>query len=388
VVLSPRPATSPATGSGSHLATPSPGSIRAASPAGSSRDVIPSTDFIVPSPSNDVFVPPSSLSHYDIPPPSPPPTVPLPDVPTPAQQQHSREGRMFEVQQGSYLDSRSPSPLVSPQRGRVSPFPTQPSGTVPIHSGPVRGFEGRMRVKRYRDIYAMPSPKGEMQKPKVSGYASSPETPTFKRKSTNVGISVEQPSDDEDDYDSDAAEVLKNVLRGLTDDGRNATMGFHRDVAPEAALDRRRSLEVLQNYYRNTAYAASHPTPVQTENPPRTSFSPYASEDDLSDDKSRYTSDEKHSVYKTNNSSQARSLASGWADDHRWSMSVDGESRASFMDADKSDEARERFVRRIEAMFDESGRELPPNLGIGKNAVVPPVPKIPEGFQTGSKTWI
>jgi len=92
-------------------------------------------------------------------------------------------------------------------------------------------------------------------------------------------------------------------------------------------------------------------------------------------------------MYKMNNSSQARSVASGLADD-RWSMSVDGESRASFMDADRSEEARERFIRRIEAMFDENGRELPPNLGIGKNAVIPPVPRIPQGLKSSSSTWI
>ncbi|KAJ3792288.1 hypothetical protein GGU11DRAFT_803261 [Lentinula aff. detonsa] len=71
-------------------------------------------------------------------------------------------------------------------------------------------------------------------------------------------------------------------------------------------------------------------------------------------------------------------------------MSVDGEGRASFMDADKSDEARGRFIKRIKTMFDENGRELSPNLGIGRNAIIPPVPKIPRGLLQGSssKTWI
>jgi hypothetical protein len=199
-----------------------------------------------------------------------------------------------------------------------------------------------------------------------------------------VGIQIEQPSDDEDDYDDE--EDLRDVLRGFTDGRSTSEMGHQRDVEPEAALDRRRSLEA---YYYNNSYDVGH-TPSRRspipERSPRPSFSSYVSEGELSDDKSRYTSDEKHSMYKMNNSSQARSLASGGED--RWSMSVDGESRASFMDADKSDEARERFIRRIESMFDENGRELPPNLGIGRNAVVPPVPKLPQGLQSSSKTWI
>lgn len=237
----------------------------------------------------------------------------------------------------------------------------------------------------------MPSPVGGWQT-KDSGYASSPETSNSQRharQSTRVGINIEQPSDDEEDYDEE--EDLTDVLRGFTDDGRSASeLGYQQGSEPEAALDRRRSLEALQNYYNNNVYDVSRTRTRQSPVPERSSrpsFSPNASEDDLSDDKSRYTSDEKHSMYKLNNSSQARSVASGLADD-RWSMSVDGESRASFMDADRSEEARERFIKRIEAMFDENGRELPPNLGIGRNAVIPPVPRLPQGLKNSSSTWI
>ncbi|KAF8830038.1 hypothetical protein HHX47_DHR2000749 [Lentinula edodes] len=328
-----------------HIPSPLPLRARDLSPAGSYRDIMPSTDFVVPSPSNDVFVPPNSLGHYDIPPPSPPPTVPLPDVPTNPEQWRGR-GQGSEAGHQPHLtvvpSIRSSSPSNPPQRGRVSPFPTRPvqsNGIATVHAVPSRGFESR-------------------------------------------------PSDSEDDPGSDAD--LRNVIQGFTDGGRSASAtGHERDVEPEAALDRRRSLEALQNYYNSYDIGSTRKKSPTRQISPRPSFSRSASEEDLSDDRSRYTSDDKHSMYKTNNASQARSLASGWADDHRWSMSVDGESRASFMDAEKSDEARERFIRRIEGMFDQNGRELPPNLGTGRNAIIPPVPKLPQGLQgSSSKTWI
>ncbi|KAJ3841274.1 hypothetical protein F5878DRAFT_610625 [Lentinula raphanica] len=422
VVVTPNPSSRPgmtSTSSGStnsantvtRLHIPSPLPLRAheiSSPVSSSRNVISSTDFVVPSPSNEVFVPPNSLGHYDIPLPSPPPTVPLPEVPAEPKQQVRDSDNELQQQQRLAVQppSRSTSPSNSTQRGRVSPFPTRPvqsSGVAALHPSPSRGFESRVRVTRYRDIYAMPPPAGGWKNnfsKEDSGYASSPETSRstsrrHARQSTKVGIHVEQPSDSEDDIVSD--EDLRNVVRGFTDGGRSASAtGHERATEPEAALDRRRSLEALQNYYYNSIDVRrarfKSPSPIREKSPrPSITITPSAStsEDDLSDDKSRYTSDDKHSIYKMANPSQAKSLASGWADDNRWSMSVDGESRASFMDADKSDEARERFIRRIEAMFDENGRELPPNLGIGRNAIIPPVPKIPRGLQgSSSTTWI
>lgn len=43
----------------------------------------------------------------------------------------------------------------------------------------------------------------------------------------------------------------------------------------------------------------------------------------------------------------------------------------SVMDDEKSGEARERFLRRVAAMYGEGGREVPP---------MPPIPKLPEGI--------
>ncbi|KIY53305.1 hypothetical protein FISHEDRAFT_55374 [Fistulina hepatica ATCC 64428] len=53
-------------------------------------------------------------------------------------------------------------------------------------------------------------------------------------------------------------------------------------------------------------------------------------------------------------------------------------SRASIMDNDRSGEARSRFLRRVEAMYDENGQEID-----GHGDVIPPVPRLPAGFGNG-----
>jgi hypothetical protein len=50
-------------------------------------------------------------------------------------------------------------------------------------------------------------------------------------------------------------------------------------------------------------------------------------------------------------------------------------SRISMMDAEKSERARERFLRKIDAMYDKNGRELAPR------DYVPPVPVLPTSLQ-------
>jgi len=60
----------------------------------------------------------------------------------------------------------------------------------------------------------------------------------------------------------------------------------------------------------------------------------------------------------------------------RWSGSI--YSRVSVLDPEKSEEARQRFVQRVEDMYGDGGREK-----------VPPVPKIPDVFvgATPGRSW-
>jgi len=58
-------------------------------------------------------------------------------------------------------------------------------------------------------------------------------------------------------------------------------------------------------------------------------------------------------------------------------------SRASFLDSDKSESTRERFIQRVEAMLNAEGRRGYQDI--------PPVPKLPEGLKvpnfTPGKNW-
>lgn len=56
-------------------------------------------------------------------------------------------------------------------------------------------------------------------------------------------------------------------------------------------------------------------------------------------------------------------------DESRFSRYSAVQSVYSVLDGEKSEEARERFVRRVTAMYGQGGRE-----------VVPPMPKLPEGL--------
>lgn len=93
-------------------------------------------------------------------------------------------------------------------------------------------------------------------------------------------------------------------------------------------------------------------------------------EDELSNRRSRrhpstvYISDEENDG--SSNSGHGHSNGKGRS---RYSASI--YSRASFLDTERSDEVRQRFLKHVEAMLDERGERVP---------AVPPVPKLPEEF--------
>ncbi|THV00884.1 hypothetical protein K435DRAFT_854401 [Dendrothele bispora CBS 962.96] len=114
-------------------------------------------------------------------------------------------------------------------------------------------------------------------------------------------------------------------------------------------------------------------------------------EEDDDDDQSYYPDDDykdtvhaELSVPNNNSSSKAArrksKAVSEWSVSRYMSMYSESEytmgsngtdrmSKGSFLDMEKSGDARERFIRRVGEMYDESGREIPP---------VPPVPPVPE----------
>ncbi len=114
----------------------------------------------------------------------------------------------------------------------------------------------------------------------------------------------------------------------------------------------------------------------------------YADDDDL-EDASYYPDDEIHpnrrsrrprsTLYLSDEDNEHDTSSNsghghGGKRNNRWSGSI--YSRASFLDTEKSGEARQRFLRHVEEMLDERGERIPP---------VPPVPKLPEEFVAESR---
>ncbi|KAG7442082.1 uncharacterized protein BT62DRAFT_1079611 [Guyanagaster necrorhizus] len=263
--------------------------------SGASGEVIPSMDYIVPSPRSQsplpLQPPPTHLlSHHELPPPSPPPTVPLPRVPSDQDQGY------FATQQRQNGQFAVAPPSV-PKRGKEAPFPARPINTLASQPG----LEARVKVKRYRDLYALPNRWDE-----------------------------EQPS-------SDDTEVMRDVIARFQRTSGHSSSG--EDI--RVALDRNQSPEAM---HRNN----------QTE-------------DYDSDGYSRYPEENKSvgrsTMYRLERGAVSTGRLSTWS----------GDSRASIMDLEKSEVARQRFVKRIEAMFDQNGRELP-------GSEIPPVPRLPEGL--------
>ncbi|KAK7460699.1 hypothetical protein VKT23_009415 [Stygiomarasmius scandens] len=242
--------------------------------------VVPSTDYIVPSPG---LPPPNTsvFSHHghEIPPPSPPPTSPLPEIPPGASpnsgaarnskavvgstsasedsHSHSFENGYFSAQQSAYpppatevsgltlLNSSSSSSLVSapvPQsqsqsqnvnvtpspnpsrsvtpvkRGKESPFPMRPvlppSVSAPGSGAGAGGFESRVKVPRYRELYALQIPPSSSDESGTRGVSPSTNGryDRHKRDSSMVGIQVVDPSDDEGEEEREREQVHRRAF--------------------------------------------------------------------------------------------------------------------------------------------------------------------------------
>lgn len=324
------------------LGTDSPNIVHR--PTLSQLSIIPSSEYIVPSPRGTPLPSPNVLAYYDIPPPSPPPMGPLPSVPEPtngAGFSHSMRARNHGA--GSISRGRTPEqglftqPIPNIQRGRESPFPARPilPGTNSGSTGVGTGLEARVRVPRYRDLYALDSPPG--------GWSSEDRNHKKQANETgNPGINVVEPTEDGWDYDEEEEEDMRDVLDRFEEARMGAETG--------RALGRSRSFEALRSRL------------------PEHGGSEYYDDEDEAYSGERTSTEE-----------------SGGQRTSRWSGSI--YSRASFLDPEKSEETRERFIQRVEAMYGEDGRE---NTGGGR--VVPPVPKIPDsllgaGAQVPGRIW-
>lgn len=311
------------------------------------RSLIPSPD--PQSPEDDEQPDPSRavLAYYEIPAPSPPPTGPLPRPPQTQQQ----------------LLAQPPI-----QRGRVSPFPSRP--ILPSNGRPVvdgidgtGGFEGRVKVRRYRDLYALANGDGS------AGGGGSDEN--------GSSSGSHERFEDEDDFDSTPRR--KRFIAQYPGVKDRPPSDFYEEDS--VALDK-----VLSRYADGHVMDPSSPS------------SEGAGED--SDDKYYPSNEIKHSRSHPPYFHVKPPIPYPPNQDPYSTISV--YSTHSIMDNEKSGEARDRFVSRVQAMYGPDGRERSSAIidrereglemerihmrrvegGRGRlNVATPPVPKLPEEFR-------
>jgi hypothetical protein len=189
------------------------------------------------------------------------------------------------------------------------------------------GLAARAKVERYRDLYAIqipPTPEG------ARGPANADDS--------DIDITVERWDDDEED---------REEMLGVLD-------RFH--ASPEGVERGGSALERNDSRALRRRGAALEPKPEA-----------YLDDDEVS----RYPDDERPAgratMYKFDN-------ARGGGRETMYSQY----SRASFMDTDKSEEARGRLVDRVGVMFDLSGRE---------RSAIPPVPRLPPAMVAGGNRF-
>ncbi|KAF7303203.1 hypothetical protein MKEN_01284000 [Mycena kentingensis (nom. inval.)] len=364
------------------------GNARAPSPAPSSTEVVPYMDFIVPSRSTSPLPPsPNVLSYYDVPPPSPPPTSPLPRPPPSAMREgpdpgvarlrsmsrdHNIPGRLSpippenrSVSPGPWASSAtrpiSPggntSPLspmsaggarrpISPiQRGRAAPFPAQPilQARPAGNPGVGPGLADRVKVARYRDLYALNIPDVSNQRAQRRYWDED---------EASVNINVDEGSDEEVEEDAEIAGVLGRF--------RDPTP---RDRAPGngVALERNNSGVLRPGARQRVVRFSPEPSPTRQRD--------YEEDDD---DASRYPDDERTAGRKT----MYRFDSNG--EGSRDTMYSEY-SRTSFMDVSRSEQARGRLVDRVGMMYDHNGREV--------RSPAPPVPRLPPELLAGANRF-
>ncbi|GLB42814.1 hypothetical protein LshimejAT787_1202630 [Lyophyllum shimeji] len=374
--LTPKPSPSPSVRSPSpFLRSPSRQGQREGRP---DLTIIPSTSFIVPSPraspgpglpspNKNVF------AYYDIPPPSPPPAGPLPSVPH-ARQDHGSS---------SIARSRTPEqdlfaqPIPSIQRGREPPFPARPvlpSGAAPGSSSSGSGLEARVKVPRYRELYglALPLPKGRDHR---ASWRDAHEH--AQDENEEVEVAVVEPSeagngwedvgyDRDEEYDEEAdadEEEMRDVLERFEEARVSGGGERRRQGGAGRALGRNQSSEALRSRLHADRGGNGD-----------------ASDSDYHD---RYSDEAEEEDVRRKLSTSTEMEEGGGDRNSRWSGSI--YSRVSVLDPEESEEARQRFVKRVEAMYGDGGRE--------KSDVVPPVPKIPDAFVGGAvpapgRSWI
>lgn len=294
-----------------HTSSPSP---RPSSPGQLRQLIVPSYDYVVPSPTPSSTV---SSRFGDMPPPSPAPGSPLPRTPRSGQDDDESGSTSART---SAVYGRPVSPFGAGPRGRASPFPTRPVAQVPRSKSPNNGpppprassrqgarSPAPSSIARYHqlgqprgqsdDFDSQPmrqranhsvspsitatSEQGHSLMKKPSGRRRSDSDVALNRftaTSAAPPINIEQPSDGEEGDDGADFESLfdryaydeKSAYGGMEDDEDELD---NRARPNEPAVRARGSLDLAENIRRLSAM----PPPSQSQSPFQTSPTPSAS---------------------------------------------------------------------------------------------------------------
>jgi len=354
-----------------------------------------------PPPNGNQLVAPNVLAYYDIPPPSPPPMGPLPLPP-----QLPGDG------------SRMNSPI-SPRNRSRSPVPPFPANSL---DGPSAQFPSPAQLRQRmldRTPRRLPSedPSGAGPIPNLRRGKEPPfpPAPVFQKNFGPEGVSSSGASDE-------SAESGEGVVYHVEPPPRSPILPVPLNNQEKKVLD---SVLSRKEVKRSSWIDFGDVLPIRDND----TLGSRNDEHDVGgsaegDDGSLEGASEVHgsrseeSAYSDRQLTRSRSsevlkpansnppqVRYAWDDsltigdrNSRWSGSV--YSRMSIMDEEESNAARDRFVKRVEAMLADGGsNNTPPadeteggvarqtsRRGVGRNQFIPPVPKIPDAFAAPTRS--
>jgi len=353
-----------------------------------------------PPPNSNQLVAPNVLAYYDIPPPSPPPMGPLPLPP-----QLPGDG------------SRITSPI-SPRNRSRSPIPPYhnhpPDGTAAQLPSPAQ-LRQRMLDRTPRRLPSEdPSGAGPNPNLRRGKEPPFPPAPIFQKTLGPDGVSSSGASDE-------SAESGEGVVYHVEPPPRSPILPVPLNNQEKRVLD---SVLSRKEGKRSSWIDFGDVLSIRDNDTSEEDIGSRNDEQDVDgsvegDDGSLEGASEIHgnrseeSAYSDRQLTRSRSSEAlkpansnsnppqvkyAWDDSltigdrtSRWSGSI--YSRMSIMDEEESNAARDRFVKRVEAMLADGGSNTLPvdetgggvarqtsRRGVGRNQFVPPVPKIPDAF--------
>lgn len=241
------------------------------------------------------------------------------------------------------------------------------------------GYEARIAVPRYRGLYGL-GPNGHGKSGSAESTGSGSGGSGYSIPATMVtpaDAEVESPDEEEEDeedfdpgmlqprrpFDPSDRERFSAASVPVTEPDRyHGSFSSYRDESFNSTADDSFAYEELNSFSFSAGQGA------EPSGDGRPSF-----QSTRSDDKSLYPEDDKTAGRRTLYEVEGRQRDTRYDDDGRFSRYSAAQSVYSVLDPERSEEARDRFVKRVAAMYDE--RERDP---------APPVPKLPDGVIRGT----